>query len=348
VSKKIIPLFFFVCIFLDCFSSHNLPNTPESPMTPTCLPHLFDLDSALSSPRRLHTSPRSSSLANVYTEIEIEEEEKSIRPITPHLATPINPINLILDTPRTSMRNLARTSFPANFPGLEPLLNTDTTGAAFELESALYAQKELEEIILGFGLKIKIKEEGIELDNGQEIRTTEYDIVTLNYVIESKSSEHPGRHAGINQFKKEQNMLIWLQIILKEIINNTLTYGITYDPDIEKNPFFTVYGTATNFQEVSLTCNWIPYLNDEQFIYSWIQLIKSLSQKTLLIFFKYKANTHLKARLEDFIFFDEVTHGTFLNANNNTCKTFELDEAISPRLHRVATPINDIRNLLID
>ncbi len=338
MKKKLISLLFLIFFAsINCFSSKDLH--PESPLTPTCFIRLFDPDSELLSPR---TTPITIEPFSPRAIAALEEE-----------TIPINIRDIVLETQNAAIRRIASTIYPPDLPGLAPLLNTATDGASFELESALYAEKELGETILGFGLELVIKEGVVQiLLDGEilEMRTTEYDVVTQNYVIESKSSGRPGRHARIDQFEKEKTMLLWLKVVLEEMVADTMAYGITYDPDIEGVPFFTINGAATCYQEISFTCNWIPYLDDEQFIFSWIQLIRMLSQKTLLVFFKNTANAHLRARLEerDLEFYDEVTHGTFLNTLDLSYKTFELDEAISPRSPRVATPRNDIRDLFVD
>ncbi|MCK4651372.1 hypothetical protein KAT08_04325 [Candidatus Babeliales bacterium] len=230
-----------------------------------------------------------------------------------------------------SLKSISKLHFAYNLPGFSKTLAFKNYGDSFELESALYL-KSLGEHVYGFGLEIELRNmtgkkivvplEG--LNDFFEIRTTEYDVVTEKFVVECKAGKSKS-FKKINQFIKEQKMLIFIKNIYDELMNNSSCF-CNFSFNKKGRSIFTLNGVSTEHQDVSLMSNWITGKTIEKCVKEWANIINILSKKSLIIMFKYSvSNSFAKIlREKDLIFYDNINHINFLTDVKNL--TFKMSE----------------------
>ena len=192
-------------------------------------------------------------------------------------------------------------------PGFSHCLNSSNGGKWFELESALCAEKQ-EEYIQGFSLDINILNRNGEKyfvsSNGKndffELKTTEYDVVTENFVFECKSGnpDKIKKRLFVEQFLKEENMLSWFAWIYEELTAQRLKVFLCFGR--KGKSIITIKGSPTSGQEVSFTSSWITGKTIEECKEQWFNLIEILAEKQLIIMFKNELPDSLKKKLEDY------------------------------------------------
>ena len=218
----------------------------------------------------------------------------------------------------------------SNTKALNQIIGSNNSGKWFELESALWLDKYIKEKVSGFELDFTVWQKDSHMDKNNfiqvplssgelfELKTTELDVITSNYVIESKSVPvyYATGNANMTQFLKEKNFLDWLSLVYQEYMSGSLITHITISLRKERI-ILTLCGECTANQEVSLFCSWInrydeeTYEDDEDaYVYLWFQLIKSLSEKKLIVMFKNKLSEDdvQKLRQNNIFFVDEIEY----------------------------------------
>jgi len=203
---------------------------------------------------------------------------------------------------------LAIKNFVSGYPGFAYTLNSPNSGKYFEMESALLAQ--IYEPIIGFSLDIAILGDKANIyldDNIIEMRPTEYDVITQNFVIECKNSINPNKNTKVEQFIKEKKMLLWLNSVYLAIKNNIITTSITRTK--KGKICLTLNGEATCWKDISIMSSWVDATTVEDAIAQWTFILNLLSTKIPIVFFKSPISTHLGNRL--------TSNGIFYKDNIN-------------------------------
>jgi hypothetical protein len=180
--------------------------------------------------------------------------------------------------------------------GFSQTFSSPNTGKWFEMESALHALKQNENVE-GFDLTIEAEKTKygklpiIYLPNGKsrEFRRTQIDVSTKNHWIESKSAKKPSRKFGkqLQQFEKEKDVLTWFRTLKYEIMQGSAKIKTAHTS--KKMLCLSIKGNLTKNRNIFLTCSWIENkLNKEQYRLEWLKLIQNMSQKHLVIYFKEK------------------------------------------------------------
>lgn len=198
-------------------------------------------------------------------------------------------------------------------------------GSLFELESALYVQSKGENI-LWFDLDINlVRINGFSnadywntiVPCGEReffnINTTEFDLGTRDFVVECKSSVKS--RCRLHQFRKERNVLKWMNMVNLEMQQGLLKMEISFSSG--NFAVLTINGLSTLQKDISILSVWIKRninSNDiklEKFrcLNEWKKIIKLLTGKQLIIFFKNKVNDklHRKLEKENFEYVDNVS-----------------------------------------
>lgn len=181
------------------------------------------------------------------------------------------------------------------------------TGNTFELESALYLQQK-KEPILGFGLTIQFVDDGAFVvinGNIDELSTTELDVISEHYVIECKSSGHPGRKTNIQQLEKEQKMLLWMRSLLEDLQHGNLSIS-------HEAGRITLNSPSTYNMDINLYCNWMNELPIENPIDRFIYIMGLLAAKEFRVFFKNSVSPEFASRLAQnrFLYEDNIQIAT--------------------------------------
>ena len=174
-------------------------------------------------------------------------------------------------------------------------------GNTFELEAALYLQQKKCEPILGFGLVIQFVDDGVFVvinEQIEELTTTEFDVISEHYVVECKSSVHPGRKTNLQQLEKEQKMLLWTRSLLEDLQHGNLSIS-------HESGRITLNGPSTYNMDINLYCNWMDELPIENPIDRFIYIIGILAAKELRVFFKNTVSPEFAGRLAQNRFFYE-------------------------------------------
>ncbi len=205
--------------------------------------------------------------------------------------------------------------FSPNIPGLQETIkakiNDLNDGRWFELESALYAQEQMYEEVLGWSLNIEFwgKNFGYVNDKKLELRSTEYDVVTSNFVFECKLCRNSARFNKIDQFRKERNILLFFQEMRRELEDDRLIVDVNLK-QTKKRKFYVIKinGELTNHQDVSFSSKWINANSKEECFLQFLKFLKILSSRSLLIMFKSRIAHSLidKLVLEGFDYKDGV------------------------------------------
>ncbi|MFC1894891.1 hypothetical protein ACFLYH_03000 [Candidatus Dependentiae bacterium] len=129
---------------------------------------------------------------------------------------------------------LSKKTFSPNMPGLQETINSKNVGSIFELETALFVNKNMKEKIIGFSLDINflfndnkkhyayVKNEKTSKNQIIELITTEYDVVTESSVIECKMGKK-NKRKNFKQFRKEANTLLLFKKIKEELEGKKLS-----------------------------------------------------------------------------------------------------------------------------
>jgi hypothetical protein len=192
--------------------------------------------------------------------------------------------------------------FGSDLPGLMHLLQSKKSGDLFELYSGIYIQGTLSQRVLGFDLEIKFANNEIKIPGNRcdmRLRTTEFDIVTENSVIECKSSAKPSTYAKeyFRQFDKEQTMLDWLALVGRDYDNKTLKvdYYLKHDG---APVLFKLRGYSTCNKDIGVEFSWIRTDGEQDYVQQLISLVKMLASKKFVVFFKEYVPVPFKEKLE--------------------------------------------------
>lgn len=230
--------------------------------------------------------------------------------------------NLSSIHPRELAR-LAFAQFDPEMPGFQQLLpKIKEPGFAFELETALiFAHKH--EKVIGFDLDLTFlhQQEFIYFDGQtQELRTTEFDIVTENFAVECKCIKHP-HNKNLPQFIKEKNLLIWCKELAKNIAEEKVAYSFT--TYARTKPVVIITCPATNGQAIPITSSWLTASSAEGCIEQFKDIILLLSTKYPTVFFSRPVSNEFALKLRDLniSFVDDVslrTKGSYNDINSLT------------------------------
>ncbi len=199
--------------------------------------------------------------------------------------------------------SLVAQKFDAAMPGLQKTINSKNSGAKFELESALFAEK-LGEQVEGFGLTIDVYNPGNKKifvpigDKKFKVKTTDYDVVTKNYVFECKDIKNLEKHAKIRQFLKERNMLLFFKNVYEEFKRKTMSVFLSFSKN-KKRSILTINSECTGYQNISLMCSWIQSRKIYECAAQWGRIIKILANRSLVVMFKNVVPYQLACRLEE-------------------------------------------------
>ncbi|MBD3273356.1 hypothetical protein GF385_03355 [Candidatus Dependentiae bacterium] len=180
-------------------------------------------------------------------------------------------------------------------------------GKLFELETALTLKDHFKEDILGLNLEINISDyknspkAKVLLDGSRvELRTTEYDVVTKNFVVECKSGKINAKKINLYQFIKERNVIKWFKKIKEEIINGCLNYGIKLTK--KGRAMLVLNGPSTLNKDICLLSCWLrdfdTNFNTEVFYDIWSRIIDIISSKELILIFKQKISEKVASVLK--------------------------------------------------
>ncbi|MFH1254419.1 MAG: hypothetical protein V1646_03245 [bacterium] len=191
-------------------------------------------------------------------------------------------------------QELAITRF-SHLPGFNKLLHSGHEGRFFEMESALYIL--LGRIgcqdILGFDLEIDFFSNSSTVNLGEEtilLRTTEFDVVTMDFVIECKSCAAPRGGKSIAQFIKEKDTLRWIRWIARKIKRGTLRISHSFNSKNREKSVFTLSNISKKSHDgVTFSCSWVVGRDAEECIESLKNIINMLSGKELIVFFRNSA-----------------------------------------------------------
>ncbi|MBD3232026.1 hypothetical protein GF322_05220 [Candidatus Dependentiae bacterium] len=212
--------------------------------------------------------------------------------------------------------------FPSNTPGLNQTLdalnknlNDLNDGRWFELEVALYAEEYMNEKVLGFGLSIEFWDENKEqrliylnADNNLDLKNTEYDIVTQNFMFECKLCRNPKNFDKIKQFNKERRIILFFKMIHEHLIKNQLSINCKFKKT-KKREFciFTINGILTNYKDISFSLSWINSKTVEECLKQFDEIVKLIASKSLIVMFKGIITQNLMSKLSYWGF--EYMHG---------------------------------------
>jgi len=207
-----------------------------------------------------------------------------------YLFFPIFYFSFLFSISNQEIKSLAKQKFN-KVPGFELTLSSQNYGKWFELETALCAEEFIGEEVIAFGLLINIwnQDHVMRISYGNEdyleLKTTEFDIVTENHVIECKNSAKPKFY---EQFLKEQSMLLFFRNLKKDIENNDLDFfEIKRNKKKSKNiNILTIKGPCTGEKDLSITCNLLNDYSISECENLWLKIIEILSKKSLFVVFR--------------------------------------------------------------
>ncbi|MCF7899182.1 hypothetical protein K9L05_00865 [Candidatus Babeliales bacterium] len=182
-------------------------------------------------------------------------------------------------------------------------------GKCFEFLSALWAEQELHENILGFNLDLCILKQKKDKCSNKirffEQSATEYDVVTDHFLIESKSSSSPNLYTKIEQLKKEKNTIELCREILNNHESRFLEFSFMYRG---KKPWIGVKGLLERNKKMFFTSKMIRGGNEKELLSQWFELIKTIAKRELLVFFRSPIDTELVSKLQehDITFYDKI------------------------------------------
>ncbi len=184
--------------------------------------------------------------------------------------------------------------------------NNDLIGPKFEYDCAQILPKLWPEDILYQNIQIYIagNEANLRLNDKEiTLRSGELDIVTSDYVIECKASKNLDDSKSIKQFLKERNLLEWMGILHQEIQHKKARIFLKKST---KNFNLEINSNSTFNKPVILTTNKTKYTNSpDEALEIWLNIIKTLANKQLLIF--------LKNTPTDFSFISKLKHNNLLD-----------------------------------
>lgn len=206
---------------------------------------------------------------------------------------------------------LAADHFNLTLPGFEfeklsrlgRIAKQKLSGRFFELEAAVCLKEFYNQNIIGFNLDINIS----DTLNNQEVevmvpgstvvlRTTEYDVVTNDYVIECKSGSFKVKENRIYQFLKERNLIEWFKILKEEIISGSLSSRIELNRKLKK--VLVLNGISTMGKDICLMSSWFKYFKSMDYYDFWTEIIDLLLNKELCLIFKTRISDKSKEFLE--------------------------------------------------
>ncbi|MFA5075099.1 MAG: hypothetical protein WC436_03250 [Candidatus Babeliales bacterium] len=188
-------------------------------------------------------------------------------------------------------------------PGFSYLtsLKLNNSGNYFELLSALWAEERLKEQILYFDLNIEISKNLGSCKRKNEI--TEYDVVTSNFLIESKSSRRLNNAKEvvklIKQLSKEQQTIEKCREFLNVYNTSRLRFSC------EKNNgrlWIGVTGLLKNNKKLffaSRMFSFDEFDDNYKLEGQWLKLIETIAGRKLKLFSKYLIGTDLVNTLRD-------------------------------------------------
>lgn len=202
-------------------------------------------------------------------------------------------------TQEVAIQELATNKF-SHLPGFNKLLHSGHEGRFFELESALYIllSRIGHQDILGFDLEIMFYSSNphdiLSANLGQEtvlLRTTEFDIVTTDFVIECKKCAAARSGKSVSQFLKEKDTLKWINWIARKIKRGKLRIAHNFSSkSMEKSVFTLSKISRKSHVGVTFSCSWVIGRDAEECIESLKRIINMLSEKALIVFFKNSAD----------------------------------------------------------
>ena len=195
--------------------------------------------------------------------------------------------------------------------GFAHTVSSTNPGHWFELESALWFDKyrgdeEIEGLSLNFenlpdfprDVKKKDRCEQVCLPSLPEgelfnLTSAEFDVITTNYIVESKTFVHPDKYGKIfEQLIREREFLEWLGIIYREYKREGKKFARVQQV-IKGRPVLNFCGNSTRHKQVFLSCNWLTFNItpnfcdfDDVYLELWFDLIRKISQKRLIALFK--------------------------------------------------------------
>ncbi len=198
-------------------------------------------------------------------------------------------------TQEVAIQELATTKF-SHLPGFNKLLHSGHEGRFFEMESALYILLRSigHQDILGFDLEIAFFYSEIPFNLGQQtilLRTTEFDVVTTDFVIECKNCAAPRSGKSIAQFLKEKDTLKWMRWVARKIQSGKLCISHVFSGKNREKSVFTLSDFSKKSKVgVTFSCSWVVGRDAEECIESLKRIINMLSEKSLIVFFKNSAD----------------------------------------------------------
>ncbi|HBS47729.1 TPA: hypothetical protein DEO28_05195 [Candidatus Dependentiae bacterium] len=173
-------------------------------------------------------------------------------------------------------------------------------GRVFELEAALFALGEKNQIVEGFSLQIEpingpqdVCFAGIDF----QFRTTEYDVVTNRYLIEAKNCRNLHGSKAEYQFNKEHHVLGWLRLLRDEINNGRVGVDVLMD---RNKWYLSLNGDCTKNVPLGLTCSWLAnVVNKEAYRSLWKELLEEIYAKKFVVFSKNKVGNEFVSIIEE-------------------------------------------------
>ena len=210
-----------------------------------------------------------------------------------------------------AIQELAITKF-SHLPGFNKLLNSGNEGRFFEMESALYILlgRMGYQDIFGFDLEFAFFSSEIPFNLGHEIvllRTTEFDVVTTDFVIECKNCAAPRSGKSIAQFLKEKDTLKWIRWIARKIKRGKLCISHNFNGKNREKSVFTLSNISKKSHKgLIFSCSWVIGRDAEECIESLKKIINMLSENELIVFFRNSAEQDfMRALVENRIDFRE-------------------------------------------
>ena len=189
-------------------------------------------------------------------------------------------------------------------------------GRLFEFEAALHSQLDVGQKVEGFSLNIIPIDSGLASPvvvnfYGEDfiLRQTEFDVVTDRYLIECKSCGRPEHylvegisgddpeHGKLWQFNKEHNVLGWFRSVWDDIVQGEMQFKARRDSTGDL--YLSLSGRRTNYTNIGFKCSWFKDIFcPEEYVSLWLNLIKNLTTKEFVIFFKNRVPAELRTKIQ--------------------------------------------------
>ena len=225
--------------------------------------------------------------------------------------------------------DIALSTFSRDLSGFEHTINSKEEGKYFELEAGLFAQAKMGQLVVGFSLDIDFYIDNkdkcfayLEGEEAFELRSTEFDVITKDFVFECKLCRNPDKFKKIDQFRKERNILLFFRQLHRALKEEELWVDVKFKRSKRRTrSVITVMGEVTGHKKVSFTSFWVNGKTVEECLVQWFEIIEILASRSLLVMFKSHITPSLIKSLEreSFDYRDEVNYEVYVPGKKGGC-----------------------------